>query len=738
MRLLCLVACCLAAAFSHAAGRPTVWLIGDSTVRNTTSGQMGWGDPLGGHFDPSHAAVVNRAIGGRSSRTFLTEGRWDAVREQLRPGDFVLIQFGHNDGGPLNDGRARASLRGTGPETETITRNSDGQQETILTYGGYLRRYLREAREKNAIPVLLSPVPRNIWQEETIRRDHAGHSLWARQVAEQEGTVFLPLHDLVADSYEQLGREATAAFFTSGDHTHTNAAGAAHTAAILAKALRGAKSLPISAWLIPEGLWMPRIFSDHMVLQREREIPLWGSAEPAGEVQARMAGHTLSTTADAEGKWSLRLPALKAGGPHRLEVASQGRKLTFEDVWIGEVWLCSGQSNMDFTLAKTEKRSFAGVTDWQKEVAAARDPGIRMFTADWAMSEFPRRDLHGSWVVCSPAAAGDFSAVAYYFARSLREELGVPVGLITSAFGASTIEAWISRPGLADVPELAALLKDFDRKKTAYRDDPARQLDYAKAVAAHRGNGRPPKNPDPVADQHSPTVLHNAMIAPLVPYALRGAIWYQGESNLGTRRFYPTLQATLIAEWRRLWQNDEMPFYFTQLAPYRNPSEQAASGGQIAETREAQARSLDIPHTGMAVTLDAGDAADVHPRDKRTVGHRLALLALNRTYQRPRTDSGPRLIGHTAREGKLILHFDPAGGTSLTAWPEPPLRGFALAGDDLRFHHAEARIEGHDVILACPELPRPLHARYAWADNPAGANLRNSAGLPAAPFRTDP
>lgn len=726
----------LAAALLACAGSPTLYVIGDSTVRNSTGGQMGWGDPLVSRFDPAKIEVVNRAIGGRSSRTFLTEGRWDAVMAHLKAGDFVLIQFGHNDGGKLNDNRCRASIRGIGMESEDIIRQTDGKPETVRSYGWYLRRYVEDAKRVGATPIIVSPIPRNIWTDGKIARDTNAHALWAKQVADAQRVPFIDFNRLLADRYEAIGPEQTAALFAGSDHTHTSPAGAEFNAAVMAGALRSLADRQLAKFLLPADLWLPRIFGDHMVLQRDMPVPVWGTAAPGAEVSVRIADKSVTAKAGDDGKWRTEIPALTAGGPHALEVSCLGARRIFQDVMVGEVWLCSGQSNMDFTLAKTEKRSFSGVTDWPKVVAGAYHPRLRMFTAEWTTREFPQRDVAGAWAVCTPQSAGDFSAVAYHFGLAIQRKLDVPVGLVTCAFGASTIEAWISDNTLTAHPQFAGLLKDFGRKKIAFRDDPKPFADYGKALASWNGKDRRPANPDPVHDQHHPSVLHNGMIAPIVPFPIRGAIWYQGESNLNTRGLYADLQKALIGEWRSLWNQPELPFHFVQLAAYRSPSADPAAGGQIAGMREAQAKSLAMPHTGMAVTIDIGDEKDVHPRNKLDVGERLARLALSRTYGKPGVDSGP-LFREAVVDGKGIrVRFDHTGSGLVAA--SGPLRRFAIAGNDGKFVHADAVIDGDSVIVSSSAVSTPAYVRYAWADNPAGANLFNAEGLPAAPFRTDP
>ena len=720
-------ACCFA--------KPTLFIIGDSTVRNSTGGQQGWGDPLVAQFDPAKIEVLNRAIGGRSSRTFLTEGRWDAVMAHLKPGDFVLMQFGHNDGGALNDDRCRASIRGNGPETENITRKTDGKPETVLSFGAYLRKYASDAKSKGATPIIVSPIPRNMWKDGKIGRSSESHVLWAKQAAEQEHAPFIDFNNILADRYEALGQEKTAGLFAGTDHTHTSAAGAEFNAAVMASAIRPLAGCDLGKGLLPGDLWLPSVFSDHMVLQRDMPVPVWGTATPGAEVTVELTGKSVAAKADGNGRWRVDLPAMAAGGPFTLNVTSADAKRAFSDVLLGEVWLCSGQSNMDFTLASTAKRSFSGVTDWQKEVAAADHPKLRMFTAEWTMRENPQREVAGKWALCTPENAADFSAVAYYFGRAIQQNLNVPVGLVTCAFGASTIEAWIREGTLQSHPQFGGLLKDFGKKRTAFRDDPKAFENYGAALAKWK-SGKAPRNPDPVQDQHNPFVLHNGMIAPIAPYALRGAIWYQGESNMPTRKLYTELQQALIEDWRDLWEKPEMPFYFVQLAAYKAPSADPAGGGQIAEMREAQAKSLALPHTGMAVTIDIGDEKDVHPRNKLDVGKRLARLALSGTYGKPGVASGPLFREASVQDAGIRIQFDHVNGGLVAKGGA--LRQFAIAGTDGKFLQADAVVDGESVLVSSRSILRPAYVRYAWADNPAGANLYNSDGLPAAPFRTDP
>jgi sialate O-acetylesterase len=481
------------------------------------------------------------------------------------------------------------------------------------------------------------------------------------------------------------------------------------------------------------------LFSDHMVLQRGREVPVWGTADPGERVTVTLGRQERAATAGPDGQWTVRLAELEAGGPFELKVAGQNT-ITVEDVLVGEVWFCSGQSNMDFTVARTEKRYFAGVADAEREIAAADHPRIRMFTSEWTMRDEPQADVEGRWVACSPRTVGDFSAVAYFFGRHLHEVLDVPVGLITSAYGASTAQAWTSRAALDADPQLRPLLEAYAAACAAYTPELARQDDEAyarwqQAAETARSEGKPapraPKRKDPHQDQHNPSVLFNGMVAPVIPYGIRGAIWYQGESN--TAALYPRLQATLIRDWRRRWGQGDFPFLFVQLASLNAPPTEPGNS-RLAAMREAQATSLALPQTGMAVTIDIGEAKDVHPRNKQDVGRRLALIAEAQVYGRSVTSSGPvfesmSIEGRSARirfrhtEGGLVAQ----GGT---------LAGFAIAGKDGTFAWADARIDGETVVVSSPRVEEPAIVRYAWADNPP-ATLSNGAGLPARPFRTD-
>jgi len=475
-------------------------------------------------------------------------------------------------------------------------------------------------------------------------------------------------------------------------------------------------------------------FTSHMVLQCDLKVPVWGTAEPGEKVTVEFAGRKKSATADASGKWRVNLNAMK--------VSAEGRTLTItgsltaqpiqlDDVLVGEVWLCSGQSNMDFTVAKTEKYYFAGVTNEAAEVAAANYPRIRMFSGEWTRSCTPCNTIAGAWKVCTPENVREFSAIGYFFARDLHRELNVPVGILTLTYGASTAQAWIRREAIAANPKLKPVLDEFDAKMKAYvppTDVELKQwqaaVDRAKA-AGKRPPRRPKPNPD--QDQHNPTVLFNGMIAPVVPCAIRGILWYQGESITPPKELFPLWNETLINDWRKLWGR-ELPFYFCQLAALQNNSNNP-------QVREWQAGALNLPKTAMAVTIDIGDEKNVHPKDKQDVGDRLTRIALAKVYGRKIEYSGPVYESMKIEGNAVRLKFSHPGGGLIAK--NGPLQTFEIAGAGQKFAPAEARIDGDSVVASSPDVSVPVAVRYAWANYPAGCNLYNAAGLPAPPFRTD-
>ena len=490
-------------------------------------------------------------------------------------------------------------------------------------------------------------------------------------------------------------------------------------------------------------------FTDHMVLQRDRKVPVWGTADPGEKVTVEFAGQKKAVTAGADGKWRVNLDAMAAAEEGRTLIVTGSATptpLQCNDVLVGEVWLCSGQSNMDFTVARTVKHYFAGVTNEAEEVAAANYPTIRMFTGEWRRSYEPQSTVPGTWRVCTPENVREFSAIGYFFARDMRQELKVPFGIVNESFGASTAEAWISREALAADRHLKPLLERFDTNVGAFKANPpdqtaalkAWQAAAARAKAAGRNPPRRPADPNPIQDQHNPTVMFNGMIAPIIPYAIKGVLWYQGEAiNGGTNGYqlYPLLQATLIKDWRRRWDEGAFPFYICQLAALKASPTRPDTAFNNPNVREAQATVLSLRNTGMAVTIDIGDPVNIHPKDKQDVASRLMRIALARTYGRKLEYSGPVYDSMKVVAGAIHLRFTHVTGGLVARGGD--LQTFTIAGKDGKFVPATARIEQDTVVVSSPAVPKPVAVRYAWANYPEGCNLYNGEGLPAAPFRTD-
>jgi sialate O-acetylesterase len=421
-----------------------------------------------------------------------------------------------------------------------------------------------------------------------------------------------------------------------------------------------------------------------------------------------------------------------------------------DDVLVGEVWLASGQSNMDFSLSKKVKY-FAGVTNEEAEIAAANYPLLRMFTGVAQKTYAPTNRIGGDWKICTPENAPAFSAVAYFFARDLQREIKIPVGVVVESFGASTAESWIDRPTMAGDPKLKPMLERFDAAVENFKTNrpaivaPPRSEDvsatneisaatnsasgFTNSVARRRRGNAGPR--DPVQDQHNATVLFNGMINPILPFAIRGAIWYQGESivdaNKGGIVLYPHVQAALIRDWRKLWGEGDFPFYIVQLA-----GQDAASNRP--EVREAQATVLQLPNTGMAVATDIGERKNVHPKNKQDVGDRLARIALAKTYGEKIEFSGPVYESMKIEGSSIRVNFSHADGLVAR---DGTLKWFEIAGADGKFVSAGAKIDGQTVIVSSPEISAPVAVRYAWVNFPDGGHLYNSVGLPAAQFRSD-
>lgn len=641
------------------------------------------------------------------------------------------------------------------------------------------------------------------------------------------------------------------------------------------------KSMLVAVLLMLSGVMsakivLPPMFSDNMVLQQEANAPIWGEAQPMKTVKVTTSwdGKTYETKANEAGKWKLSVHTPTAGGPYEL-ILTDGKKLVLKNVMIGEVWICSGQSNMEMPLDGWGK-----IKDYQKEIAEAEHPNIRLLQVEKVNSTKPETDIKVSgngWQVCSPTTIPEFSATAYFFGREIAEKQNIPVGLIHTSWGGTNVESWISGKILKEMPDFVqtvetiqkmpsdkeTLKMEYERELTAWNNrvdegfaegNPARaavSLDDAtwetmhfpgdvddrladfdgvmwirqvvdipaswagkdvqlimgtvddndvtywngKEIGRTDGYGVPRKyiipgkqvqagksllairvmdtgggcgilgdfylrgaNDQQIslsgdwkyqvaadirkvgklpmnswADPNLPTSLYNAMIHPLVPYSIRGAIWYQGENNASRAYQYRELFPLMIENWRQDWGKD-FPFYFVQLANYM-PILPQPMESDWAELREAQLRTLNVDNTGMAVIIDKGDANDIHPKDKQAVGHRLALIARAKTYGENIPYSGPIYRSHKVMGNKIVISLDHVEG-GLKSGDGGELKGFAIAGRDHKFYWAKAEIEGDKIVVSAPEVTYPVAVRYAWANNPV-CNLYNGAGLPASPFRTD-
>jgi sialate O-acetylesterase len=501
----------------------------------------------------------------------------------------------------------------------------------------------------------------------------------------------------------------------------------------------------LAAWAggLRAAVTLASIFTDHAVLQCDKPVPVWGSAAPGEKVTVDFSGQTVSSQAGRDGRWLVTLAPLAASGTGADLVVTGQNRLVLHDVVVGEVWLCSGQSNMEFMVNGTNLH----VLNAASEVAAANDPLIRHFKVARHESDRPLDAVTGSWVAGSPATVGQFTAVGYFFARDLYRRLKIPVGLINSSWGGSRIEAWIDPATLAGDPALAGVaqrwrqnLADYPQKLAAYTADIA-AWNKANAAAAAAGPGHleaflqtaakpyPPSGPGSAA---TPSGLFNAMINPLLPGALRGVIWYQGEANAARAFEYHRLFAALITGWRARFGQGDIPFLWVQLANFDFPGDPTHE--TWAFLREAQTLTLSLPATGQAVSIDLGDPNNIHPRNKQEVGRRLALIAKAEVYGIPVDFSGP-VFASATREGRSLRVRFAFAETDLTAAGRP-LQSFEVAGADRRFYPASAVIAGDTLLVQSAQVSEPVAVRYAWRNAP-DANLYNGAGLPAVPFRSD-
>lgn len=618
---------------------------------------------------------------------------------------------------------------------------------------------------------------------------------------------------------------------------------------------------------------LPKIFGDHMVLQREKPIPVWGWAEPGEKVTVQFNKQTKTTIAGKNGKWMLKLDPEKAGGPFTLTAIGKNR-VSFRDVLVGEVWICSGQSNMEMPIAGWGK-----INNYEQEIADANYPQIRHIKIPNKISGRPLEDIErGEWKIASPQNAGEFTATGYFFARELHRQLKMPVGLVNTSWGGTMVETWTSREAFQQSPEFrgmiagmpsldidsfakarsAAMIKKIEdaqgplvskevaatwsgananfadwkqmslpglweqsalpgldgvvwlRKHFTVRAEDAgkeavlelamiddNDITWVNGVQVGATNAynikRRYKIPAGVLKEgvnsiairvedtgggggvygeasglqisfgnlqqslagnwsyrveslmqntgigpnDFPTLLYNAMIHPLIPYAMRGAIWYQGETNAGRAYQYTKAFPLMINDWRKRWGTGNFPFYFVQLASFNAGNGNSRNGSAWAELREAQLKTLSLPNTGMAVTTDIGDPTDIHPKNKQDVGRRLAAIALNKVYGKNIVGSGPAYQSMKITGNKAVLTFTSMGSGLVAKGGDGKLSGFEIAGADRVFYPAAATISGNTVTVSSTAVPNPVAVRFGWADDAGTNNLFNKEGLPASPFRTD-
>lgn len=489
-------------------------------------------------------------------------------------------------------------------------------------------------------------------------------------------------------------------------------------------------------------LRLPNTISDHAVLQRESPIHIWGWAGPNEPITVSLHDQKKTAKANNYGEWGLWLDPEAAGGPYTLtvaSVASASQPLTREDILVGDVWVASGQSNMEMPL-----RGFPGsavLKDAAKEIASANQPKMRLLRLEKAFSDVPQEDIAATWTACTPETATEFSAVAYLFGREIQQKQNVPVGLIDTTWGGTPISSWVSLDALgADaslMPVFATRARFADEQAGLPRVEAEEKREDAAAAQAHQPA---PSHPwHPMQESWLPAALYNGMIAPLTPYSIKGFLWYQGETDSAPERapLYAKMLQTLIADWRGQWRQGNLPFLYVQISSFHSPAE---NWGVV---RDAERRSLVIGNTAMAVSIDVGEAGNVHPADKQTVASRLALAAEGLVYHEKVEYSGPLYRQTTVEDGSLRVWFDHAAGLRTT--PFVPLASvtastlqssFEIAGDDRRFVPAHAVIEGETVVVSSSSVPHPRYVRYAWANESVGG-LYNKSGLPASTFTSE-
>jgi sialate O-acetylesterase len=485
-------------------------------------------------------------------------------------------------------------------------------------------------------------------------------------------------------------------------------------------------------------LKLPAIFSDHMVLQQKQSNPVWGWDTPGASVSVKFGDQIKKTRAGADGKWMVKLDPIDASDEPRTMTITASETKEIKDVLVGEVWMCSGQSNMQFTLP----------SDWngELEAAASNIPAVRLIKVPQVGGQELQNDFNGKWKACTPETAAKFSAVGFMFGRYIHDILGVPVGLIDNSWGGSCAEAWVRRESLEKDPRFKTLMENSVKRETELQsektkaDYAAQQTKWQAEAEKAKAEGKPapaqPAAPDSwLKGNARPGNIFAGVVYPTLGYGIKGVIWYQGESNAGRAREYGELFPFMIEQWRKEWNQGDFPFYWVQLADF-NAEKSKPGESSWAELREAQTKTLNLPNTGQAVIIDLGEGKDIHPKNKHDVAARLVRWALSKDYGRTLAYRSPEFKSMETSGSTVTVSFD-CFGSSLRPFDVNEAIGFAVCGEDKVWHWAKGKIQGKDKVeVSSADVEKPIAVRYAWADNPV-CNLTSQEGLPVTPFRTD-
>ncbi|MBU2882051.1 sialate O-acetylesterase [Psychrosphaera sp. B3R10] len=476
---------------------------------------------------------------------------------------------------------------------------------------------------------------------------------------------------------------------------------------------------------------VPHIFADRMVLQQKQHNPIWGKATPGAKVHVSIANQNYKVKADSKGDWRVKLAPLPAGGPYKLSIEGDYTVLEISDVLVGEVWLCSGQSNMEWRVQH--------INHSEIELASANFPDIRLLSVPRVGIDKPQFDVETQWYKTTPQNVRDFSAICYLYGRRLHQTLNVPIGLIKNSWGGTPIEAWIPRDALEKNNEYEELLAHWDKVAENFDEDKFNKdlAEFQDWVKAGKPKGKKLKNPANVlTGGKRPANIFNGVVNPFIGYGIRGVIWYQGEAN-GARGYqYRSLFPLLINSWRERWGQGDFPFYWAQLADFRPEKDTPSKYSDWAELREAQTMTLSLPNTGEAVIYDVGEARNIHPGNKQDVANRLVRHPLAKIYGYPMMADSPMYKSSRIKGNKFLLTFKNVK-RKLYALDKNEVLGFYIAGKDQRFVRATAKITGKNTVeVYSNEINEPVAVRYAWEDNPV-VNLYDKIGLPVTPFRTD-